>query len=268
MLTVFIDENGKGTFKELNRKTNKPYPFVVTSTITIDKELDNIRNGISILKAKYGLPTDMEIHASDLFHPRKSFPLSEDQIRNFAIDFAKLISSLNLTIISSVVFKDYKRSGDRINILPKLAKSDKELSMDVMRVAYRHLFERVLRLADRKYSNEWILFIHDQIALKDQMDINKIIEEELSNNRFIKRTSVIGRIIKPVLFANSANYDALQISDFVGYIIRKHILNENSEKFPYEKLFEIISNKLDKDPKSRKIEGWGIKTYTYFTEVK
>lgn len=80
MLTVFIDENGKGTFKELNRKTNKPYPFVVTSTITIDKELDNIRNGISILKAKYGLPTDMEIHASDLFHPRKSFPLSEDQI--------------------------------------------------------------------------------------------------------------------------------------------------------------------------------------------
>ncbi|WP_016732742.1 hypothetical protein [Saccharolobus islandicus] len=63
------------------------------------------------------------------------------------------------------------------------------------------------------------------------------------------------------------NYEALQISDFVEYIIRKHVLNESSEKFPYERLFEIIKGKLDKDPKRGKIEGWGIKTWTYYAEV-
>jgi len=278
VLIAFIDENGKGTFKELNKKTNKPYPFIVTSTITTDRELDNIRNNISELKANYGLPTNMEIHASDLFHPRKNFPLSEAQIRYFANEFAKIIRSLNLRIISSVVFKDYiikKRIGERFTVTPRLIKDDKDLSVDVMGIAYKHLFERLLKLADREYSKDWILIVHDQINVdkdyqmaKDQMNIVKIVEDELVNNAFITRTSAIGRIFKPILFANSANYEALQISDFVGYIIRKHILNENSEKFPYEKLFEIISDKLDKDPKSGKIEGWGIKIWTYFAEVK
>ncbi|MQL56488.1 DUF3800 domain-containing protein [Acidianus ambivalens] len=261
VLIVFIDENGKGTFKEFNRRTNRPYPYIVTSTITTDIELDNIRKSISKLKANYGLPTNMEIHASDLFHPRKNFPLSEAQIRDFASEFAEVIRSLNLRIISSVVFKDYilkkKRIGERLTVPHRLVKDDKDLSIDVMRIAYRHLFERVLKLADREYSNEWILIVHDQINVdkdyqmaKDQMNVVKIMEDELLNNAFITRTSAIGRIFKPILFANSANYDALQISDFAGYIIRKHVLNENSEK-----LFEIISNKLDKNPKTGKIEG-------------
>nr|WP_249041789.1 DUF3800 domain-containing protein [Acidianus ambivalens] len=260
-MIVFIDENGKGTFKEFNRRTNRPYPYIVTSTITTDIELDNIRKSISKLKANYGLPTNMEIHASDLFHPRKNFPLSEAQIRDFASEFAEVIRSLNLRIISSVVFKDYilkkKRIGERLTVPHRLVKDDKDLSIDVMRIAYRHLFERVLKLADREYSNEWILIVHDQINVdkdyqmaKDQMNVVKIMEDELLNNAFITRTSAIGRIFKPILFANSANYDALQISDFAGYIIRKHVLNENSEK-----LFEIISNKLDKNPKTGKIEG-------------
>lgn len=161
MLIVFIDENGKGTFKELNKRTNKPYPYIVTSTITTDRELNNIRNSIGELKAKYGLSTNMEIHASDLFHPRKYFPLSEAQIRNFACEFAEVIRSLNLRIISSVVFKDYiikKRIGERLTVPHRLVKDDKNLSIDVMRIAYRHLFERVVKLADREYSNGYLLY--------------------------------------------------------------------------------------------------------------
>ncbi|WP_016732743.1 DUF3800 domain-containing protein [Saccharolobus islandicus] len=165
MLIVFIDENGKGTFKEINnKKTNKPYPFITSSTIFTGTELNKIRDGFSNLKAKYGLPTTMEIHASDLFHPRSSFPLNENQIREFAIEFAELIRSLNLTIISSLVFKDYivKKKGT-FKVPPRLVKDDKDLSIDVVKIAYRHLFERVLILANRKYRNEWILFVHDQI---------------------------------------------------------------------------------------------------------
>ncbi len=39
---------------------------------------------------------------------------------------------------------------------------------------------------------------------KAQSSLIKIIEEELTSNVFIKRTTAIGRIFKPILFANSA----------------------------------------------------------------
>uniref|UniRef100_UPI0006D0C463 hypothetical protein n=1 Tax=Metallosphaera hakonensis TaxID=79601 RepID=UPI0006D0C463 len=65
----------RGHSRNLTKTTNKPYPFIITSIITTDRELDNIRNNISKLKANYGLPTNMEIHASDLFHGRFRFQL-------------------------------------------------------------------------------------------------------------------------------------------------------------------------------------------------
>ncbi|QXJ33836.1 DUF3800 domain-containing protein [Saccharolobus shibatae] len=264
MLLVFIDENGKPTFKEID-KQGRPLPFIVTSIIVRDTELSIIKNRIAFLKAKYGIP-NLEIHASDLFHPKSNFPLTESQIRNFAEEFAEIIKDLNIVIISSVVFKKYRTVSKPIK-----STVDKKLRKDVISIGYRHLFERIIRFAEKNYPNEWILFIHDQISVSkdsqlstEQKEIIETMNNELDNNPYIRRSPIVERVFKPIYFANSSQYDVLQISDFAGYIIRKHILNEKGNKFNYERLFEIISSKLDKNPKNGKIEGWGIKSWDYY----
>ncbi|BDC17420.1 DUF3800 domain-containing protein [Acidianus sp. HS-5] len=264
MLLAFIDENGKPTFKEVN-KQGRPLPFLVTSTIVRDTELSVIKNRISCLKAKYGIP-NVEVHASDLFHPRNNFPLTEQQIRNFAEEFAEIIRDLNITIISSVVLKEYKNTSKPIK-----STDDKKLRKDVILIGYRLLFERIIRFADKNYPNEWVLFIHDQISVNkdsqlsmEQREIIETMNNELSNNPYIRRSSIVDRVFKPIYFANSSQYEALQISDFAGYIIRKHVVGDKGNKFNYEKLFEIISSKLDRNPKNGRIEGWGIKSWTYY----
>ncbi len=263
MIIAFIDESGKPTFREKNYKTNEPLPFVVSTVIVPnDQTLNDIRKNLTNIKLKFNLDPNLEIHASDLFHPKKDNPYSNwptDQINDFATELSLIIKNLDISIISVAIIKKCSYA----NI------ADKQLKISVLESAYSLLFERIVKFAERNKNNEWIILVHDQINARsdsemteEEQSVINIINNTISNNFYIKGLSATFRIFQPVYFSNS-RLDPLQLADFVSYVVRRHLIESVDVKFLYKKFFDNISEKFDKGPREQ-LEGWGLKTWIIY----
>ncbi|AOL17314.1 hypothetical protein BFU36_12015 [Sulfolobus sp. A20] len=268
MLVCFIDESGKPTIKEDS-------PFIVTSTIVWeDATITECRNRFADIKIKYGLDPDLEVHAKDLFHPSSSNPfgkLEREQVREFILDMAKEISGMNLKIISVIVEKE----------LTKLNKKSvvRRAEKDILKKAYELLFERIFKFADKNRHNDWILIVHDIIDVMDEKEMSRgqrelieLLNDELNHGIYIKDMPAKTRVFTPILFTSS-KMDCLQISDFVGYILRKHYFgNDNEFKRIADEAFKILLKAFDskrqvldyKENPEELVLGYGIKRWKFY----
>ncbi len=235
-LIVYVDESGQP-----HQLDEGPY---VIASVAIDEDrlpqvISAIENFVAGIRRSYGIDVD-EIHTKNLVKGnREWYGVSIDTRRKIFEDFAQLVSNLDI-VLNIVVVK--RGLGVRI-ASPEGIRSH----------AMKLLIERIFMTPSR-YPIAILVFDSSTIGQDANIrsEVEKAVRESLAHRSY--------RVY--VSFKDSIEEPAIQIADFVAYIVRSIKMHQYSWRgFNFEKAFLLFENRIRRCPGQDTYEGCGLKEW-------
>jgi len=253
MYLIYIDESGKCN------DPNAEY-FVLSSIIINEHDWQKLDNEITKIKINYFSdinPDDIELHSTDIHHGNKTFKnISESDRLNIFLDIAKAIHNNNVSLISIIIDKNKIKYITNFEALEEWA--------------YRFLYERIVYYVNTK---------NDEAKSKtEKTEYALLLIDTLGNDRadyycrkrlrkYLKKGSEYNyskNIVEDILFVKSHWQNLSQLADFVAFITRRKIRNDNvsSTGLINSKISHIYTIIEDKFITKDKLQiGFGIKKW-------
>ena len=214
---AYVDESGDDGLP------NGSPIFVLTTTYMKDIDWDNnygqIKKYRNYLSNNYRFPVDEEFHTASFFknkYPYINYKLEDKQRQNIVMTYCKVIASLNLKIINTIIDKGKVK---KVNNYP------------VLKNALTYSIQRLENDSEWKYviiSDKGRVSVMRKIArlLKNENPISSHFADGVYN-------APLKNMIEDILEKDSKESFFIQISDFVSYVVNlyyKYCLQ--AKKFP------------------------------------
>jgi len=233
MVIIFIDESGSVDLSDHIK-------IYLLNAVLIQETAFQIfdLNMISIkeeLTYKYGLPnSDFELHASNLFSNEKGFRSLRKKL--YLKDCVDLFSSVLQHICSQSEFEI---------IVTAILKDKLTKKINIKYWGYSFLLERIEYYLRENFTSKGILLRDTEGITKDRKTKELIKDIIYRGTKYV----TFEKIIPTIYFLDSKLSEGIQLSDFIGYNIRRFleliIYNEHNRDIITKPLYEIyVSKKL------------------------
>jgi len=248
MHIIYVDESGDDGFDNsgLYKNQTPTKNFIRVGVIIHDRKWQKIDRSISEFKKRYGIPKEIELHATQIRTGRlkkgglnwfgKNYPDRNDR-EEILINCCKLTKTFDVSIICVVIDKSkIKTSVVNYKSFPK-------------NNSWEFLIERInLFLTESKDKKGMI--ISDAILQNKEEQHRNFAKALYSQSTHIDSF----HFVESILFEPSESSNLLQIADIISYACHRKFNGGN------DKLFEEIKNKIVSHS-AGKIKGYGLKIW-------
>ena len=258
MYLIYVDESGDDGFRFDNDYSSKTTPqqfFIRAALIVHDKKWQAVNQKIDKLKNDWGIPRDVELHATEILNGRekkhdprakkrvdvpnfygKNFP-ERAKRKDLLMAVCHLIQTLDVTVIGTVIDKAkiLKNPGEDHRLLPK-------------NNSWEYLVER-MNLFLSKQTDKNGMIISDAIQYQIEKEHRAFINALYAKSKHIKPIY----FVESILFEPSESSLLLQLADIVAYAFHRNF-NMDDDSF-----YNVIKNRLFKS--NGRIKGVGVKIW-------
>jgi len=245
MYSIFLDESGCNNLIKVDPK----YPIFVLAGCIIEENYYNQKfiKKVDNLKIKYFGTKEIILRSYDIRKQKNQFSILVDKhIRDFFyLDINKLITDLNMVILSAVIdIKELKRQY----LYPT----------DPYELCLTFLMERFCIFLGRRRTKGSIK-AESRENHNDNILNKYYIDFRLCGNNNFSALEVQSKFINNeiIFHKKNENINGLQIADLIAYPIGTHVLKPDN----INPAFDIVEKKLAVNPKTGKYIGYGLKIF-------
>jgi len=248
---VFVDYSGDPS----KPKSSSPHEevYVLSALIMHEEIIDSVEDTIGNILQDLNIDRNAEIHVSSIVHPKEHYSGLPIDVRKTLLDrIYDYIANLDCTIISIVIYKQPIEQLSRRDYIFRLQET-----------AYELLIERLAKFFDKINIRERVLIIIDESFYKRDTTIRTLVKRIITSGLYVPRINASRLFFRVPLFYDSRDIRALQLTDAISYAVFKKHTKPRSHIFDFTIYYNKILPKFDKCPNTNRIEGCGLKHWTF-----
>jgi hypothetical protein len=236
---VFVDESGDHGLQSIDAA----YPVFVLVFCIVNKS-DYAKTwlpAVTEFKFRHFGHDQIILHERDIRKDVGSFVFLRDRARKhaFLTELTDLVSRLDMTVVASVIRKDWLAGQYAYPSNP-------------YEIALAFGLERVHMWLNRSGGSGGTSVMIECRGRREDEQLELEFRRICAGGNFRRATLNF----TPVFVPKSANVPGLQIADLIARPIGRHVLDPAQPN----RAFEVIESKLDRSPRNE-VDGWGLKVF-------